>query len=123
VDYSAGTPYSVSDGKVAEELAAKFLKKQGAVLVDQNYRCRYGEIDLIVKEKEVLVFVEVRLRRNEDFGGASSSITKNKQQRLLAAARHYLNEFKKIPECRFDAVLLKDLSGEKIEWLKNIIEE
>lgn len=113
----------MSDGQLAEEIAAAFLKKQGLSLVEKNYRCRYGEIDLIAKELDVVVFVEVRLRRNNHFGGASASITQTKQNRLLAAARSYLNEFKKLPECRFDAILLADLSEQNIEWLKNIIDE
>ncbi len=100
----------------AESAALSFLESQGLMLLDRNYRCRTGEIDLVMKEDEALVFVEVRLRSRDDFGGASSSITERKKGRILSAARHYLSRFEFMPDCRFDAVLL-DGKG-IIEWIK-----
>ncbi len=105
----------------AESAALTFLESRGLELLERNYRCRTGEIDLVMKEDETLVFVEVRQRSSDDFGGASSSITERKKGRILSAARHYLNRFAFIPDCRFDAVLL-DGTG-SIEWIRGAFRE
>ena len=107
-------------GAAAEGLAAKFLAARGLVIVQRNYRCRGGEIDLIVRDGEVLVFVEVRLRRNQAFGTAAESITAAKRRRLRLAARHYLARLGREPPCRFDAVLLDALETKNIEWLRGV---
>lgn len=109
----------MSRGAQAEQLAADFLKKNGLSLLHQNYRCRFGEIDLIMQDGATLVFVEVRLRSRADFGGAAASIGAAKQGKLLLTARHYLSTLRKIPPCRFDALLLHAADGGQIEWLKN----
>lgn len=103
-------------GKEAENHAASFLQSQGLRLVTRNYRCRMGEIDLIMEHGGILVFVEVRLRRSTSFGGASASINGHKQRKLIHAAQHYLQQQAKQPPCRFDALLL---DGLKIEWIKD----
>lgn len=110
-------------GDKAEMLAAAHLEKQGLRVVERNYRCRQGEIDLIMREGDTLVFVEVRLRTNTKFGGAAESITQQKQGKILQTARHYLAGQRKLPPCRFDAVLLGGLDGGTIEWLKNAFTE
>jgi putative endonuclease len=107
-------------GAAAEGLAARFLAARGLVIVQRNYRCRGGEIDLIVRDGEVLVFVEVRLRRNQAFGTAAESITAAKRRRLRLAARHYLARLGREPPCRFDAVLLDALETKNIEWLRGV---
>lgn len=104
-------------GLQAEQWAVRYLKQQGLMLVTQNYRSRFGEIDIIMQDKGVLVFVEVRLRRNGDFGGAAASIDARKQQRIILTAQQYLSSLKQMPACRFDAVLI-DAESEKFEWLK-----
>ncbi len=109
----------MSSGARAEQLAADFLKKNGLSLLHQNYRCRFGEIDLIMQDGATLVFVEVRLRSRADFGGAAASIGAAKQGKILLTARHYLSTLRKIPPCRFDALLLHSADGTQIEWLKN----
>lgn len=106
-------------GDQAELLAAIYLQKQGLNLLEKNYRCRYGEIDLILRDQKTLVFAEVRLRSNLNFGGAASSITPQKQNRLILTAQHFLGTQHNPPPCRFDVVLLKDLSLTHIEWIKN----
>ena len=119
LDKLFGTRHS---GDTAERLAEKYLGEQGLKLVARNYRCRYGEIDLIMQERDVTVFVEVRLRRTRgehDFGGAAASIGPRKQARIIAAAQHYLAGMKQLPPCRFDAVLLNQLTGSRIEWLRD----
>lgn len=111
----------MNSGLQAEQQAAEYLLKQGLKLIAQNYRSRFGEIDLIMQDVEVLVFIEVRLRRNADFGGAASSIDMRKQQRIIHTAQQYLGNLQRIPPCRFDAVLI-DTEGRKLEWLKNAFE-
>jgi putative endonuclease len=108
-------------GAEAESRALSFLEGQGLELLERNYRCRMGEIDLIMKAGETLVFVEVRERSNRNFGGAGGSITPYKQDRILRAARYYLGRLEFTPECRFDAVLY-DETG-KAEWIKGAFTE
>jgi putative endonuclease len=109
-------------GEDAENLAAAFLQQQGLKLVARNYHCRFGEIDVIARDGSTLVFVEVRMRSSERFGGAAASITTAKRAKLLRTARHYLAGVARTPACRFDALLIsgKDRS---IEWLKNAFAE
>lgn len=106
-------------GVRAEQWAAHYLQNQGLKLIEQNYRSRFGEIDLIMQDGATLVFVEVRLRRNADFGGAAASIDVHKQQRLIRTSQQYLAGLARIPACRFDAVLLGDTQGNDAQWLKN----
>lgn len=109
-------------GEAAEALAAAFIEGRGLRIIARNYRCRHGELDLIAGDGEMLVFIEVRRRSGNAFGGAAASIDAAKREKLLKAARHYLAGLPTAPACRFDAVLL---SGEppRIEWLCNVIEE
>jgi putative endonuclease len=116
------TPGAQAGGKLAETLAADYLQARGLRLLERNYRCRLGEIDLILADGPVLVFVEVRLRRNPGYGGAAASITAAKRQRILRAARHYLSG-KPEPACRFDVLLLDSLAQDRIEWIKNAFGE
>lgn len=113
-------------GDDAERIAESFLIRRGLALVARNYRCRYGEIDLIMRQAETLVFVEVKLRKTKsgkvDFGGALASITPSKQAKLIATAQHYLAGMKQLPPCRFDAVLLNGLNVDDVEWLTNAFE-
>jgi putative endonuclease len=124
----------VNVGTQAELAAARFLSNRGLTLVTRNFRCRYGEIDLILHDRNVLVFVEVRVRNSIKFGGAAASIDAKKQGKLITTAQYYLSKLSHIPPCRFDAVLLKspqpntkfsdlDISFEfkdsEIEWIKN----
>jgi putative endonuclease len=106
----------MNSGLQAEQWAVQHLQQQGLKLVAQNYRSRFGEIDIIMQDKDVLVFVEVRLRRNEDFGGAAASIDTRKQQRIIHTAQQYLSSLKSTPLCRFDAVLI-DTESKKFDWL------
>jgi putative endonuclease len=110
----------MNSGAAAEALAARFLAARGLTIVERNYRCRGGEIDLIARERDTLVFVEVRLRSGDAFGGARASITAAKRRRLERAASHYLAQVGREPPCRFDAILLDALNSERIEWLKDV---
>lgn len=115
-------PVRAQRGARAEALAADFLIGRGLVLVARNFRTRQGEIDLIVRDRDTLVFVEVRLRTRAGYGGAAASITAAKQARLVAAAQAYLAQLGREPPCRFDAVLLDDLDPAGIEWERDILE-
>ncbi len=102
-------------GREAEAIAARHLERHGLRVVARNFRIRGGEIDLICRDGATLVFVEVRLRRDGNFGGAAASITAAKRRRIVLAARHYLAG-RSAGDCRFDCVLL---DGERLEWLRD----
>lgn len=108
-------------GQRYERDAEAFLLAQGLTLVARNWRCRMGEIDLILREGETLVFVEVRKRDSARFGGAAASIGSQKQARLRSAIALYLSGLGRTPVCRVDAVLF-DHAG-RATWLRNIFDE
>jgi putative endonuclease len=88
--------------------------------VARNYRTRMGEIDLVAREGDTLVFVEVRLRSNARFGGAAESVDRRKRLRIESAARHFLARLQREPACRFDVVTLE---GDSVaEWLRGAFE-
>lgn len=106
-------------GDEKERLAEEFLSTKGFELIERNFNCKSGEVDLIMKDGEYLVFIEVRYRENNDFGGALESITAGKQRKLRRAAEFYLlQQFGNTPPpCRFDVV---GIEGEnELEWIKN----
>ena len=107
-------------GKDAEARACCYLQAQGLQLVQHNYHSRRGEIDLIMQDKDSLVFIEVRYRRQSRFGSAAESVNRHKQSKLIACANHYIQTY---PEharqaCRFDVVSI-DGNMDSIEWIKN----
>ncbi|MCP5279051.1 MAG: YraN family protein [Thiobacillus sp.] len=106
-------------GQAAEQAAADYLVSRGLRLVARNWRCKGGEIDLVMRDGPTLVFVEVRARGGMGFGGAAASITAAKQARVILAARHYLMVNGVDAPCRFDAVLVQ---GGRLEWLKGAFE-
>ena len=108
-------------GKFAENRAEKMLVTAGLRILDRNYRCRQGEIDLIAQDGDTLVFVEVRSRGRQDYGSAAESITPKKQRRIIAAARHYLASSPNMPACRFDVVTLDE--GKEPEWIRSAFED
>jgi putative endonuclease len=105
-------------GRRGEREALSFLQARGLRLVETNYRCRAGEIDLVMTQGETLVFVEVRVRASRRFGGAAASVTPTKQRRLYAAARHYLLSRRgHTGPARFDVVALE--GGAAPHWIPN----
>ena len=110
----------ISEGARAEALAAAYLVRQGLEIVARNFRTRAGEIDLVARDGRVLVFVEVRLRRSANFGGAVESITATKRARLVAAANAYLARLGREPPCRFDAILMSSLDASAIDWRRDV---
>lgn len=114
---------TIHKGAAAEQRAALFLQRQKLQLLEKNYRCRFGEIDLVMRENDTVVFVEVRQRSSDRFGGAAASITSAKQQKLVLAAQHYLARHGNDYPCRFDAVLISGDKNDEIEWIRNAFEE
>lgn len=108
-------------GKQHEDMACAHLRRHGLRLLTRNYHCRRGEIDLVMLDKQSLVFVEVRYRRQARYGSASESVNWHKQQRLIAAAQHYLlNETRTPPAARFDVVAISGNGNDlKLEWIPN----
>ena len=109
-------------GSAAEAMAVSLLGKAGLKIIARNYSCRHGEIDIIARDGDTLVFVEVRSRASDAFGGAAASITAAKRGRLLRTARHYLATLQSVPPCRFDAVLIT-ARPPRSEWLRDVIAE
>ena len=107
---------TVERGELAEKLACEYLTSHGLVLVTSNYHSRYGEIDLIMRDGKVLVFVEVRYRRHQSFGGAASSVTPAKQRKITLTALQFLQRNKQTSSvCRFDVLALNEV---KTQWIK-----
>jgi putative endonuclease len=105
-------------GRAAEQLAARYLEARGLVILERNFRCRAGEVDLIARDGGTLVFVEVRLRAGRAFGGAVASVDARKQAKVIRAARYYLATRPEQP-CRCDVVALDRLAAERIEWIRD----
>jgi putative endonuclease len=105
-------------GSRYEQVAAAFLEKRGWTVLEKNYRCRRGEIDLICRDGRYLVFVEVKYRKDAHFGLPGEAVDWRKQQKIRKAASYYLYSHK-LPEdtsCRFDVV---GILGEQIDVIEN----
>jgi len=110
-------PNSRETGDAKEGIARRFLEDRGLKLVAHNVRCRHGEIDLVMRDEQTLVFVEVRYRRGEGFGGAAASVDRRKQARLTAAAGYYLQRHPTDLPCRFDVVAIG--AQDRVQWIKD----
>lgn len=111
---------SQSKGAAAEDLALQHLERAGLRLRERNFRIPRGEIDLIMEEGGQTIFVEVRYRRSQAFGGAAESVNYAKQRRIAIAAAVYLGRFgSRPPPCRFDVLALTGEGGESIEWIRD----
>lgn len=106
-------------GRAGEEQALAHLQAHGLKLVERNFLCKGGEIDLVMQDGDVLVFVEVRLRASASHGGAAASVTFAKQRRLTLAAQVYLLRLPSEPPCRFDVVAI---DAGQLSWLKNVMQ-
>ncbi len=109
-------------GQAAEDIACHYLQQQGLKLIDRNFQCKLGEIDLIMDDKKVLVFVEVRTRSNKNFVSALESVDFRKQEKIKKTASFYLLQKKltnKVP-CRFDVIAVQSHSDStQFQWIKN----
>jgi len=106
-------------GRDAEQLARQHLQAQGLKLLQCNYHSRHGEIDLVMQDRDSVVFVEVRYRRQARFGSAAESVDRHKQSRLIACAQHYLLTHPRTARmpCRFDVVTVDGGAG--LDWIRN----
>jgi len=116
-------PSSLSKGKFTEEFAKQYLIQQGLVFIDSNFHSRQGEIDLIMKDGQVFVFIEVKYRKNNLFGGAVSAVSQLKQKKIKHCVAFFLqkinlNEYN--TPCRFDVIALEgNINQPEVTWLKN----
>ena len=108
-----------AQGREGEQTALRHLRRHGLVLIEANFTCKGGEIDLIMRDGESLVFVEVRQRADRRHGGAAASITPAKIRRLIRAAQFYLLRLPTVPPCRFDVVAI---DGDALDWLRDAIQ-
>jgi len=110
-------------GQAAETYVSHWLQQRGLVLLERNYHCQFGEIDIIARQEAILVFVEVRFRRSSSYGTALDSVTYHKQQRLIQAALHYLltQQISTDTVCRFDVVGVYQDHGSTwhCQWIQN----
>ncbi len=116
----------LKQGEDAEAACYAHLKSKGLKLVTKNFRCRFGEIDIIMLDKKTLVFVEVRFRKNNNFGGGLESITSAKQQKLRKTAEFYLQQNNQHKNARFDVVSMSKSTQTSdnrqeytFEWINN----
>ncbi|TAL59204.1 MAG: YraN family protein [Legionella sp.] len=112
--------FTQKSGHQAEERASNYLQGHGLKLVGRNYHCFAGEIDLIMRDKEYFVFIEVRSRVNVSYGGGIDTITYGKRQKIIKTATHYLMRnqiYEKYP-VRFDVIGIDGKSGE-LSWIKD----
>lgn len=115
-------PRKAQTGREAELSARRYLERAGLRLLEANYRCRQGELDLIMEEDQVLVFIEVRYRSNQRFGTGAESVNGPKQRKLIRAAQHFLQRHPRLAArpCRFDVVALGPANrGQPVEWIRN----
>lgn len=109
-------------GANAEALACRFLEQRGLRLIVRNYRSRRGEIDLVMRDADNLVFVEVRYRRQNRYGSGLESVNRRKQQRIVACAEYYLHCHPQAARlaARFDVVAVSPGDGSmRIDWIRN----
>lgn len=109
----------ILSGKNAENQALSYLKKQGLSLIKRNYRSYYGEIDLIMLDQEIIVFIEVRKRTCQDYGNSIESVNRKKQQKIIKTALIYLQQKKLLNKklIRFDIIGID--KHKMIKWIKN----
>ncbi len=103
-------------GDYYEKQALAYLIRHGLILIESNYHSRFGEIDLIMQDQEFLVFVEVRYRSTNQYGGPLASVTKAKQSKIIKCAQMYLVQQSHEHYCRFDLVCFND---QQPDWIKN----
>jgi putative endonuclease len=112
---------SSARGAWAEDLACRHLLDQGLVLLRRNYRCRRGEIDLVMRDGATIAFVEVRMRSRDDFGNGAQSVDQRKQSRVRSTAEHYLlRHANPLSACRFDVVSIgRAGDAHTLTWIRD----
>lgn len=110
-------PEHLMRGQTAEQQAYEYLLAQGLKPVCRNFSCKQGELDLVMQDKQTLVIVEVRFRKNDHFGGALESITSKKKARIIIATQYYLATHEVNSPIRFDVVAISPKQG--LNWIQN----
>jgi putative endonuclease len=110
---------SRAKGQFFETLAGQYLQQQRLTLLAQNVSCRYGELDLVMRDGDCLVFVEVKYRQSSAFGSATSMVTLSKQQKLRSAASWYLQQQQWRGAARFDVLAIEGDAPYQFNWLKS----
>lgn len=105
-------------GDAGEELAAKELAKAGYFILDRNFRTRFGEIDIVAKKENTLIFVEVKAKKNDAFGAPAEMVTRGKQKKIIHTAQSYIQENEYQGTWRIDVVAIM---GDEIEILENAV--
>ena len=109
-------------GKFGEDLAAKFLEHNGYQIIERNYHCIYGEIDIICKKSNQIILVEVKARKSLKFGEPLEAITEKKRQKIIKTAYHFLTRHQLDLSVRFDIITIRYISqeqGYKLAHIKN----
>ena len=108
-------------GKIGEDIAIDFLKKKGYKIIERNYRCVFGEVDIVARDRNDIVFVEVKSRRSEYFGDPTDAVDFNKQKKISKIALNYMNE-KRLDnhDARFDVIAIKlSPNGNTVKLIEN----
>ena len=110
-------------GRKAEDIAADFLGARGIEVIERNYRRRLGELDLIARERGVLIIAEVRTRSSDSYGGAAASIDPWKQRRIVRASQQLLQQRKDLARLpvRFDVLVVSNIEAKDptVEWIRH----
>jgi len=114
-------------GKAGEELACDFLKEQGFFISARNYRSEYGEIDIIAENREIVLFVEVKLRSSKVGYFPREAVTMDKKRRIIHAAKNFIYRSKNPLPTRFDVIEIimndrQDLKDSDVNWIENAFE-
>lgn len=114
-------------GDCVEDKAVDYLSSLGLKIISQNYLCKMGEVDIIARDEDMLVFIEVRYRKDSRFGGSAFSVNRKKQKRVIKAAAHYLQSHRLTNKiaCRFDVMAIegkiafeRKLAESQLNWIK-----
>ncbi len=111
----------ISTGRKGEDLAAAYLERAGYEIIERNYRCAFGEVDIVAREGDSLVFVEVKSRRSESFGEPELAVGRDKQKKIVRVSLDYLQKKRGLSvSARFDVVTVKMLpGGTRIELIRD----
>lgn len=111
-------------GRKGERKAANHLRRSGYRILEKNYRCLYGEIDIIARQKDTLVFVEVKARSTDRFGDGKAAVSRSKQRKISQVALHYLKTHRHLDQkARFDVVAICGAGADMtIDWVRNAFE-
>jgi putative endonuclease len=111
-------------GKTGEDIAAAFLKKKRYKIIERNYKCVFGEVDIVARDMNDIVFIEVKSRKSKDFGEPEDAVTLNKQRKISKVALNYLKDRRLDDrDARFDVIAIKlSTEGSIVKHIKNAFE-